>query len=424
LLNDEGKQPDLPAFFLNTITEERIFPSKITDNKFTVLLDDYPEDFDESLVLFDLASKQSQSMPSYSLFNRIVNNAIYSKEDRDRTLLKRDFNLNTIWQYNIDSPARSLRLWYAFIDNGLFITFIGPAEKKNQIVNGNHEEGFSGGELMVFNDIDGSVAWRLGIADAVDEIKQVGQQLIIASLAKVLIIDSQTGKLVHTIETGAATPKYRVSAINLHIDEQYIYYTNSAESSLLIYDNSTYQRVKKVVIPEGYNIRGCTATEQLSGKHYFSVVNRSQYVARSALLELDPNNLSDEITIEQEPEHTIELVPSAEHAKELELQITIQCPRLDDALRFGEIYTRDYAQWHSHAAASRTFAGREANPNFNGIVRFIYSGCEKPADVVNEHLAIMEKRFERWIDGEGFYAQPSTSNKNELTRLIAKYSGD
>jgi hypothetical protein len=180
-------------------------------------------------------------------------------------------------------------------------------------------------------------------------------------------------------------------------------------------------RLKKIAIPEGYNIRGCSVTDKLTGKHYFSVRNRSQYVARSALLELDPNNLTDEITLEPEPEHTIELVPSADNENELELEITLNCASLDDALRFGEIYTRDYAQWHSHAAVSRTFAGREANPNFNGIVRFIYSGSEKSADVVKEHLAIMEKRFARWIDGEGFYAQPSTSNKNELTRLIAEY---
>lgn len=421
LLNDEGKQPDLPRFFLDTITEKHVFPSKIIDNKFTASLRNYPEKRDKSLVIFDLGSQQSKSMPSYSLFNRIVNNAIYSMEDRDRTLLKRDFNLNTVWQYNIDSPARSLRLWYAFIRNGLFITFIGPAEKKSQIVNGNHEEGFSGGELMGFNDVDGSVAWSLNIADAVDEIKQVGQQLIIASLAKVLIVNAQTGKIEHTIETATTTPKYRVLAIGLHVDEQYIYYTNTADRCLCIYDSSTYQLVKKLVAPKGHSIRHYDFTDEVTGKHYFDVDNISQYVAQSALLALDPNNLTDEITLEQEPEHTIELVPSADNENELELEITLNCASLDDALRFGEIYTRDYAQWHSHAAVSRTFAGREANPNFNGIVRFFYSGSEKSADVVKEHLAIMEKRFARWIDGEGFYAQPSTSNKNELTRLIAEY---
>ncbi|RHW74842.1 YncE family protein [Colwellia sp. RSH04] len=421
LLNEAGKQPDLPSFFLNTITEEYIFPSEIITNKVTVSLNDYPDDFDKSLVLFDLVTKQSQSMPSYSTRNAILNNAIYSMEDRDRSLLKRDFNLGTIWQYNIDSSARTLRLKYAFIDDGLFITFIGPAEESMQVVNGNQEKSFSGGELIGFNDIDGSVAWRLDIADAVDEIKQIDGQLFIASLAQVLIVDSQTGKLVHTIETGTSTPIYRVLAVNLHVDEQYIYYTNAAENSLFIYNASTYQQVKKIAIPEGYNIRGCSVTDKLSGKHYFSVVNRLQYVARSALLELDPNNLTDEISLEPEPDHTITLVPTSDNSDELELQITLNCASLDDALRFGEIYTRDYAQWHSHAAVSRTFVGREANPNFNGIIRFIYSGSEKSDDVVKEHLAIMEKRFARWIDGEGFYAQPSTSNKNELTRLIAVY---
>jgi hypothetical protein len=421
LLNEAGKQPNLPAFFLDTITDKYIFPCNIVDNKFTASLNDYPEDFDKSLVVFDLTTKQNQSISSYSLFNRIVNNAIYSMEDRDRTLLKRDFNLNTIWQYNIDSSARSLYLDYAFVDDGLFITFIGPAETNAQVVNGIAEEGFSGGELIGFNDIDGSVAWSSTISDAVDAIKQVGQQLIIASLAKVLIVDSQTGKLIHTIETGAATPTYRVLAVNLHVDEQYIYYTNTAESSLFIYENSTYQLVKKVVAPKGHSIRHYDFTNEVTGKHYFDVKNISQYVAQSALLELDPNNFTNEITLEPEPEHTIDLVSASTNADELELQVTLNCASLDDALRFGEIYTRDYAQWHSHAAVSRTFAGREANPNFNGIIRFIYSGSDKSDEVVKEHLAIMEKRFARWVDGEGFYAQPSTSNKNELTKLIATY---
>ena len=98
---------------------------------------------------------------------------------------------------------------YAFIDDGLFITFIGPAETNAQVVNGIAEEGFSGGGLIGFNDVDGSIAWKLEIPDAVDAIEQVDGQLIIASLAKVLIVDSQTGKLVHTIETGTKKPIYR-----------------------------------------------------------------------------------------------------------------------------------------------------------------------------------------------------------------------
>jgi len=424
LFDEVGKQPDLPCFFLDTITEKHVFPSKIIDNKFTVSLRNYPEKRDKSIVLFDLVSKKSKSLPSYSLFNRIVNNAIYSMEDRDRTLLKRDFNLNTTWQYNIDSPASSLRLWYAFINDGIFITFIGPEEEKTQVVNGIPEEGFSGGQLIGFNDDDGSVAWQLEIPNAVDAIKQMGQQLIIASLTEILIVDSQTGSLLQSIATGTNKPFYRVLAIGLHVDDNYIYYTNTADSCLCIYSRTDYQLIKKLIAPEGYSVRHYMLTDKSTGKHYFNVNNISQYVAQSALLEIDPNNLTDEITLESEPEHIIELVPSADNANELELEIKLHSASLDDALRFGEIYTRDHCQWHSHSAVGISFIGREANPNFNGIVRFIYSGCKKPADVVNEHLTIMEKRFDRWNDGEGFYAQPSTRNKNELTRLIAQYVND
>lgn len=55
---------------------------------------------------------------------------------------------------------------------------------------------------------------------------------------------------------------------------------------------------------------------------------------------------------------------------------------------------------------------------FNGVIRFICSGCEKSDEEIKRHLAIMEKRFELWNENEGFYA---CTDKKVMTRLIGEH---
>ena len=141
-------------------------------------------------------------------------------------------------------------------------------------------------------------------------------------------------------------------------------------------------------------------------------------MAQAPILEIDLSDLVSPIEFEQEPEMQVELITSQENSEEQELVITMKTTSLDDALRFGEIYTRDQAQWHSYNYIGRSFADRVPTKNFNGIIRFIYSGCDQPIEVVNQHLAVMEQRFEDWNVKECFY---SYIDKHQLTKLIATY---
>jgi hypothetical protein len=170
------------------------------------------------------------------------------------------------------------------------------------------------------------------------------------------------------------------------------------------------------MLPDEFHPRAHKFYNKHTEKHYFSLHNKSQFVAQAPILEIDPTDLDSPIEFEQEPEIKVELTASKENAQEL--VITMNTSSLDDALRFGEIYTRDHAQWHSYNYMGMSFADRKPTKNFNGIIRFIYSGCEQKADVVNKHLRVMEKRFATWNENEGFY---SFTNKDQLTKLIAEY---
>jgi hypothetical protein len=372
-------------------------------------------------VLLDLIAKKILSKPIHSVRNIIDSGCVYGLDRKKKAVFKLNLGLDFIWSNKVDFVNTSGLLTHAFLYNKSLITYLGPDEINKGMDSGIPYSKYSGGYLTAFDDISGSIIWKTEISRAVDDIKQNEAKLFVASISDILVIDANTGCLIQTINTYTSTPINRDRAINLYLDDKYIYFTNTEIGDMRVYSISTYELIQLITIPVGYTFGKHEYSDPITKCHYFNIINSTQYVARCCVVKVNPNNLTDEITLEQEPEHTIELVPSADNENELELEITLNCASLDDALRFGEIYTRDYAQWHSHAAVSRTFAGREANPNFNGIVRFIYSGSEKSADVVKEHLAIMEKRFARWIDGEGFYAQPSTSNKNELTRLIAEY---
>lgn len=130
--------------------------------------------------------------------------------------------------------------------------------------------------------------------------------------------------------------------------------------------------------------------------------------------------MDEELEFEEEPDTGIHLRASPDYVNENELVINLRSESLDDALRFGEIYTRDETQRYSYNYMKMIFQDRPFMPEkkFNGVIRYVYSGCSMATDIVIEHLRVMEKRFEKWNAKAGFY---SCVDRNKLTRLIAEY---
>lgn len=374
---------------------------------------DFPEEGEESLVLFDAISDKLLTLQVDIYGITYKKGYFYGFDGQTKELVKFDNKLTKKWSYKVE-----VKVFDILICNNTLVSFVGPTAENRELINGRGQHSFSGGELVGLNDIDGAVVWKREIPNAVDEMKLMNEILYVVSADKILLLSPDSGELITLIDTQTAMPFRRERALSIYIDHSFIYYAHYEQGVILIYDVISYELIKRVELPDGYHPRYHDFFDEKNDKQYFSLHNLTQYGARYPTLEIDLNNLDTAIEIEQEPNMHVELVTSKESSDEQELVITMNTTSLDDALRFGEIHTRDYAQWHSYHRMGMTFADRKPCENFNGIIRFIYSGSDESVEIVNQHLTVMEQRFAEWNSTEGFYAN---TDKNQLTKLIATY---
>lgn len=377
---------------------------------------DFPEKRKKSLAWFDPVTDEFQSSQQDLLGCTYKQGFFYGLDFIENEFVQIDRAFNRQWSFK--PPVNISSISFPVFYPGLVLSFFGPIEKNRKLIDGKSHYSYSGGQLVGLNDADGTPAWQLEIPHATDGLLLHGDTLYVASLNEILLISPESGQVIHIIDTQTSTPVDRDFGVTLYVDKSYIYYCHHDDALILIYDVNSYELVKRIELPEGYHANRHNFHDKQTGKQYFSLFNRTQYVAQQPILEIDLSNLDAPIEFEQEPEMSIELCPSKDDAQVVELVIHMKTASLDDALRFGEIHTRDYAQWHSFNHMGMTFADRTPTENFNGIIRFIYSGCDQPTDVVKQHLAVMEQRFEEWNAKEGFY---SHIDKHQLTKLVATY---
>lgn len=413
-LDENGISLDLPEQFLEAILS--YYPLDRASDCFVGRLDNTPKRFKTSLAIFDCVNKTIVHRPIRTYNYILMDDFVYGFDEVNKELFKLNLQLEHVWTYKpeIDFLSSKTPIKY----NNIIVSSLGPQQENRQLVEGKGHYSFSGGLIVGLNDADGSLVWKLDILNAADQMLLADDTLYVASLNEILLVSPESGQVIHIIDTQTSTPVDRDFGLTLYVDQSYIYYSHYDDALILIYDVNTYELVKRIELPEGYHAHQHNFYDKQTGKQYFSLYNRTQYVAQQPILEIDLSDLDSPIEFEQEPEMEVELITSQENSEEQELLITMKTPSLDDALRFGEIHTRDYAQWHSFNHMGMTFADRKPTENFNGIIRFIYSGCDQPADVVKQHLAMMEQRFEEWNAKEGFY---SHIDKQQLTKLIATY---
>jgi len=415
-LNDDGKALELTQELLDVIFP--YYPLDREKNIFLATISNYPKKFKNSLAVFNCKLESFISEEIRSISDTLINNFVYGFDVKNKQFFKFDINLKKVWVYkpNFDSKRAKTPL---LIDDKI-VTFIGPKEDTRQLVKGRSQYTFSGGVLVGLNDADGSLAWERDIPNAVDNYQLVDDILYVASLNEILLINPSTGEFINSIDTETSVPFDRSFGSSVYVDNSFIYYSHYDDAVILIYDVKSLVLVKRLEFPKGYYPRGHNFHDEVSGKQYFTLANRTQYVAQGPVLEVNPQNLDEQLEFEQEPSIDIQLQTSPDNADEKELVIKLTSESLDDALRFGEIYTRDEAQRYSYNYTDMTFQDRLFTPEkvFNGVIRFVYSGCNKGTDIVNEHLRVMEKRFEKWNEKEGFF---SCVDKKRPSRLIAEY---
>ncbi|MCP5209163.1 MAG: hypothetical protein H7A01_18390 [Hahellaceae bacterium] len=369
-----------------------------------------------SLAVFDTENSQFLTKEVGLFLCDFIEDHFYGFDLSKREFLKIDSQLKTLWVMSDGKTGLLAQRPKKYLNT--VIVFIGPENEERNIVDGRAKYTCSGGKLYGLNDADGSVVWQIDMPNSMDGYELVGDILYAVSLNEIFLINPETGEIKQTLDTKTSTPFNRDLKPTITIDDKFIYYTQYDDAVILAYDVNTLEQVRRIDMPEGYYPKEHNFRDTTTGKQYFTIHNKTQYVAQWPVLEIDPNDLDSPVEFEKEPEMVAEFQPSAENKEELEFVIRMKTNSLDDALRFGEIYTRDYAQWHSYNYMGMSFADRKPAENFNGIIRFVYSGCDKSADVVNEHLHIMEKRFDKWIEKEGFF---SCTNKKQPTQLIAEY---
>lgn len=413
-IDEVGEALDLPEQFLEALFW--YYPSDRESDCFVGLLENTPRRFKTSLAVFNCVHQTIVHRPIRTYNYILIDDFVYGFDKVNKELFKLNLQLEHVWAYKPDIEFLSSKTPVKY--NNIIVNCLGPLQENRRLVEGRSHYNYSGGLIVGLNDADGTPAWQVELPNATDELSLHGDTLYVASLNEILVISPETGQVIHIIDTETSTPVDRDFGITLYVDESYIYYSHYDDALILIYDTHSYELVKRIELPEGYYANRHNFYDKENGKQYFSIYNRTQYVAQAPILEIDLSDLVSPIEFEQEPEMQVELITSQENSEEQELVITMKTTSLDDALRFGEIYTRDQAQWHSYNYIGRSFADRVPTKNFNGIIRFIYSGCDQPAEVVKQHLAVMEQRFEDWNVKECFY---SYIDKHQLTKLIATY---
>jgi len=414
-VDERNKKLNIPEFFINNIYTDE----KLAIKNYGVCVRyvrNYPKKRDRRLVILDFNNQTVIDNNLDSIFYKQIDDSIYEFNDDNNEVVKRDLLLNNLWSFKPKFQATKASGFIKWQDK--FFVFLGPKEESMFTENSKPRLTFSGGSVFGFNDIDGTVIWELDIPEAIDDMRLHNDMLYIAIYAQLRVINPLNGEIIKVIETGTSLPDYRQFSAHVFVDDNYIFYTHAEDEVLIIYDVNTYELVHKVSLPVDHQPQWHQFTDENTGKHYFTVNNNSQFVARSPVLEVDPANLLSHVEFEVEPEKTVEFISVNGDASQQELVITMTSESLDDALRFGEIHTRDLTQHHSFNHYGMSFAGRKPTETFNGTVRFVLSGCNADKNLITERLAIMEKRFDIWVEDEGFYA---CTDNSVLTHLVTEY---
>lgn len=380
---------------------------------------DYPSRRKKSLAVYDSELDTFNSKEIGLFIWSFIEESFYGFDLGKRVFQKINKKLETVWslldtQFGLfaSEPKKYLNT---------VIVFIGPENEERNLIEGYAKYNCSGGNLYGLSDADGSIIWQIRMPNSMDSYELVGDTLYVVSLNEIFLINPTTGEIKHALDTETSIPFNRDLKPTITIDDKLIYYTHYDDAVILVYDVNSLELVRRIEMPEGYYPKEHNFHDKHTGRQYFTIHNKTQYVAQWPVLEIDPQNLDEEVEFEQEPDIEIKLQASPDNIDERELVIRLTSESLDDALRFGEIYTRDEAQRYSYNYVGMTFQDRPFMPekSFNGVIRFIYSGCDQSAEIVNEHLRVMEKRFSKWNEKEGFFA---CTDKKKPTCLIAEYA--
>lgn len=388
------------------------------------------ENFDVSMIYADLDRQHAVKRAVYLRSPSVIGDSIYGVSGKQ--LCKLDHNLLDVWRKELGVNAR---LYSSGSINSRSPTEFGDGILLNlgHIIDETFERDghsfryYKRGILSWFAKVDGSLRWQREFDWSIEDMVLHGGKLYVSTNDRLEIVNPQTGETERSVQTGLEMPGHRgaISCLaSLLIDGDALYYLPAYEPRILVYELGSLALRKEITLPNFWCPREFQR-KATDGRLFFGL-HLNAYGApdihRYALLEFHPDRLDEPVQMEPEPNMKVELRPSDTEPGKEEVWVEIRDASLDDALRFGELYTQNQAfiqGWH--VARMRS----PENPQFNGKIHFRYSGSDQPADVVRQKLAEMERRFTKWNaheepgnEGEFIYAG---DHSKRLCSLDAAY---
>jgi|SRR5690554_61036 len=386
----------------------------------------FPGKYDLKFFLVDLVNGEYVTSSADLRAPKLADDGIYGWSPTERSFYKFNLAFEPVWKWQLSPDIRlntsgSVRSWTPTEQGDGIFLYLGHSQEAVVEVNGASVRQLLGGLLYCFYQGSGAVKWSREFDSAVEDLLLHGDRLYVAVANRIDVLNAENGQTVASITTDLAAHVSRsagLEVVSIHIDGPYLYCCHQREPRLLIFDRSSLEQICSLELPGGWCASHFQFKDESTGKLYFNLVlgaNGAPDYHRNAVLELHPDELGAPVEPEPSPETHISLKPSPEEPGKEEVWVEIRCPRLDDALRFGELHTQNQAYIQGH-----TLVGYhcEPNPRFNGVVHFRYSGSEAPAEEVREKLKIMEQRFAKWNDSASVYAGDKSKR---LCRLDAQY---
>ncbi|TMO88520.1 hypothetical protein [Pseudoalteromonas spongiae] len=353
----------------------------------------------------------------YISVEHVIGKFIYGKHKR-KQFKKFDSKLNELWAFQLPYKVLgySAETKPHLIDNVL-VWFVGPT--------GAHGTYNEGGLLVGLDDNTGELIWQKEFVNALDTTCIDEGILYVGTFEGVYLLNPETGETLNFISSGHSeqtkTCRGRGYA---EVVGNLIYYTHEASFTLTIFDKTSLQQVKQYQLPDSIRPSKHLFTHPKTGVMYFYGFQDKIDIGGSYLLELNPAESKTQVCFEEKPTISHEFVPTEADANECELVITIDTPSLDDAIRYGEIVTRDLAKQHGDTVAEpqawEIRYNRYPDKRFNGTIKVIFKGCVAESELINERLAVFEQRFLNWMND----INPITGWKNgksnrQLVNLFA-----
>lgn len=418
LKDGDGNAPDL-SVEMQSLLEETLNNRRLRGEnarepnplEYGMLFDSSSFEFQDILGDFDNGSFKSSSDFSMFASALVLDDRIVGFDSNNRELLAVDLELNPLWRFKPDIFVIYELVSKPIIFGELVIQHFGPAKVTQSpapAVDGVQyadKKHYHDATLYALDIKDGSQQWELDFENSIEDLVLSEDKLYVCSLNELYVIDPVSGDILEMITVDLPIDYNQSLHKNfLYVLGDWLFWGYQANASLLVYSLSTLKLERHIALPEPYTIKVPMHQPVTREMAFFALksLGAKAYYHMSPLLVVDTNHLDADMEMDDGPEIDVQLKPSADDPKHVEIWIAMHDVPLDEAMLYAELHAQNQAYYHGRQGAS--FESVHITDNFNGKVHFQYSGSDRPKAEVEEKLALLRARFAKWASEEAFAA--------------------